>query len=663
VESLSVTSKVDDPDYKKKKKETEERGESLPESWQNFFYPASDFSVKNYVFGKPVSLEFPDYLLISRNYYEKQWRSKTHRRLKNVIVTMDFVPSESSIREVAAVGKAFTPEQEESLKRAFLGADNNLSGSISVSELKEVLRAVDVEVDGVDGDKFFASIPDLSNRTITFDELKHYLTQRSFYRVQAGRYYVALCLFEAECMRAVMHQQLSLPLIPGKDTFASLRTERSVLDSTHGYKEAQSFQNSTSQACFRFIDSQINYQPRELTLLLRALQNNKLESRYNYFVEVRSNRRRKKVDPATTALSKIFITADEHHLLNYKIAAGRMTALLKSRGMYPRDAFSAIDRDRDGLLNIDDLRRGMEWLGLKLDPALLSGFMKEVDKDEDGFINLNEFKDAVGFEEDDTMELATFNQGMPLPPMPTDNEEKKQVKIPEPVLAAIKVKVKKVTKFTQVWTSQGSMSRYKVSIWDPLVSSGFSQNKASVCLGHFAGKGYDSPNRDSTDRLFLEITDTSGNFFGGSSWLPHVLDRFLPHPARFRQAWSLTHGSNPFYAWEPVPPSDEFVALGFIGTKKDKHPDLTCMRCIPRSWCKESTYLEKVWDDSGAAGRAGSIWIFNTLNLIGFVTGSDPPRKRPFDLVSRRFFMKEYTNIRADGISTAPGGKYEAPKG
>lgn len=586
--------------------------------------------------------------------------------IKNVLVTMDFVPSMSGLTEVAAVGKPFSEAQEKSLKRAFVGADNNQSGSISVTELKEVLRAVDVDVDGEDGDKFFSQIPNIESRNITFDELKHYLTQRMFYRVQAGRYYVAISLFEAECMRAFMHHQHGMSVLPGIDTAVALRTEKSTLDMTFGYQPAQNFQDSTAKACYRFIDSSLSYQPRDLSLLLRALQTNDCERRYNFFCEVRSNRRRKQKDPATSALSKVFITADEHHLLNYKIAAGRITALLKSRGMYPRDCFVAIDRDRDGLLNVDDLKRGLDWLGLKLDQALLAGFMKELDSDQDGFINLDEFKQAVGFEDDEGLaESPAFNGGMPLPPMPSDEKEKKVVKIPAPVLAAIKVKVKKVTKFSQVWNSQGSMSRSKISVWEPVVQTNFGgafrANKVTISLGHVAGNGYDNPNRDSIDRLSLEVTDTTGSWVGGSSWLPHVLNRYMPHPARFRLAWSLTHGSNPFYAWEPVPPGDEFVALGFVGTKEEKEPDVKSIRCVARSWCKESGFLRKIWDDSGSSGRQGSIWVINELHLIGFVSGSDPPRKKPFDLKGKRFFLREYSDHTKQEVKATPAA-YNAPQ-
>ena len=142
------------------------------------------------------------------------------------------------------------------------------------------------------------------------------------------------------------------------------------------------------------------------------------------------------------------------------------------------------------MLNLEDLKRGLDWLGLKIDHVVLLGFIKELDKDQDGFINLDEFKGAVGFEDDGTMaqNMTAFNGGMPLPPMPSDDQTKAIVKIPEPVLAAIKVKVKKVTKFTQIWTSQGSMSRQKISIWEPVVSSTIlRQNKVSISMGHFHG--------------------------------------------------------------------------------------------------------------------------------------------------------------------------------
>jgi hypothetical protein len=91
--------------------------------------------------------------------------------------------------------------------------------------------------------------------------------------------------------------------------------------------------------------------------------------------------------------------------------------------------------------------------------------MKELDKDHDGYINIEEFKAAaVGSKDNHTTArmvenaAAAFNKGMPLPPMPLDGKDKKMANIPPPPhLAAIKIKITKVTKFSLVWNSQGSM--------------------------------------------------------------------------------------------------------------------------------------------------------------------------------------------------------------
>ena len=49
---------------------------------------------------------------MSRNYYDPGWSLKTHRRLKNVIVVMDFAPSKAGMQEVASIGKGFTSQQD-----------------------------------------------------------------------------------------------------------------------------------------------------------------------------------------------------------------------------------------------------------------------------------------------------------------------------------------------------------------------------------------------------------------------------------------------------------------------------------------------------------------------------------------------------------------------
>jgi len=373
-----------------------------------------------------------------------------------------------------------------------------------------------------------------------------------------------------------------------------------------------------------------------------------------------SNRRRKQIDPSTKSVAKVFATADEHHMLQFRIATGRITAVLKSRGMYARDAFVAIDRDRDGLLDYEDLRRGLEWLGLKMDHSLVREFIENLDTDKDGRINLEEFKSAVGWEQDsDAGEIVPEFNGVPLERqmMPENDGDKVTNQIPAPMLACIKVKVKKITKFSQVWTSRGSMSRKRGSVWEPSVGTSTRQKKVIVSLGHYAGSNYDNPNKDGRDRLTLEITDTAASWVGGSNWMPVVLDQFMPHPARFRLAWSLTHGSNPFYAWQPIPPSEKFVALGMVGTTSENPPDIKSIRCVSIEWTVDTKYLKMQWNDE----ISGSIWDCNSLHLAGFVSGHDPPRQKPKDLRSSRFFLKDYSKVNAkeDAKSAKKGTKVQ----
>jgi hypothetical protein len=55
------------------------------------------------------------------------------------------------------------------------------------------------------------------------------------------------------------------------------------------------------------------------------------------------------------------------------------------------------------------------------------------------------------------------------------------------------------------------------------------------------------------------------------------------------------------------------------------------------------------------------IWVFNTLNLIGFVSSSDPPRQKGYDLKRSRFFLQEYSDTNSNNVT--PAGGYVNQKG
>jgi hypothetical protein len=55
----------------------------------------------------------------------------------------------------------------------------------------------------------------------------------------------------------------------------------------------------------------------------------------------------------------------------------------------------------------------------------------------------------------------------------------------------------------------------------------------------------------------------------------------------------------------------------------------------------------QIWNDTGAGGgKPGSIWTINSMNLIAFAPGHEPPTEQFFELSAPRFFI--------DGVNSPP---------
>ena len=82
----------------------------------------------------------------------------------------------------------------------------------------------------------------------------------------------------------------------------------------------------------------------------------------------------------------------------------------------------------------------------------------------------------------------------------------------------------------------------------------------------------------------------------------------------------------------------------------DKEPDQNVMRCVPQAWCVKSKVSPmKIWDDSGAGGgKPGSIWTINSMDMVCFVAGHEPPTEPGYELKSMRFFMGQFSRLNED---------------
>ena len=161
-------------------------------------------------------------------------------------------------------------------------------------------------------------------------------------------------------------------------------------------------------------------------------------------------------------------------------------------------------------------------------------------------------------------------------------------------------------------------------MWAPVTAtSWFSRALARphewVVLGHYANEGFKQPGQKiPLLHRTIEVVDSGALGITGSERHWKVINHLLPHPARFQLVWEKRGGKRDLYVWRAIPEDRErFVALGHFCTETDEEPLVECIRCVPKSWCvvtKETPRL--VWEDSGTAGRKGSLWRINSMGLM-----------------------------------------------
>ena len=293
---------------------------------------------------------FPEYLTVSSNYYRRGWSMKFHRRLKNVIMTMDWIPSVDLLEMTGVSGSEtartlLNEEQERHLQQAFDMFDENQSQTITIGQLQSVLTTMGMEVESEE--ETISMLPQgASNKEVSFEVVKAIVQSGAVERIQRGRYMAIVSLAEAETVRGIIHMFPGKSVVEGSSASLALRVNShggsgvpTLLDASHGYESPKPFQASTARQCFRFLDSDSYYQKGELNALLRAVQNNTCDERETFFLDVRSCRRRQQTSTATTPISKLFTTPDQYHLLQYRATCMRIRELLRMKNIFAMDAF------------------------------------------------------------------------------------------------------------------------------------------------------------------------------------------------------------------------------------------------------------------------------------------------------------------------------------
>ena len=174
------------------------------------FYPLSDFRVFVSATSKLNPLEFPPYLALSHNFHAQKWWEKAHRRLKNVVVLMEWVPDPAAWEASSErhTNHSLTPEQHDRLHNLFRKYDAQQTGSIPAAHVRELLAAFDEQSSAAISDDAIAAIATTANGEVAFvnfEALLGAICAAVVLEVRRGHHFVALSLAEAEALRATLH--------------------------------------------------------------------------------------------------------------------------------------------------------------------------------------------------------------------------------------------------------------------------------------------------------------------------------------------------------------------------------------------------------------------------------------------------------------------------
>jgi hypothetical protein len=285
---------------------------------------------------------------------------------------------------------------------------------------------------------------------------------------------------------------------------------------------------------------------------------------------------------------------------------------------------------------------------MKLAPQDIYAVVRHIDSYKDGRIRYPDWEAALKdhtMEEDDEPTTTGATEFGNLEILPKQIDElfvdradiiSRQEEIHDSALREIKVKVKEISSWRQVWSSEGTGARTHVTMWTPHISQHtvFRRNKYRVCLGHYAvvmsqghhislrGAFHISKSAKAPSHLkglTVELTDMDVSTLKKSSNLDEVhVNYLMPHPVGFKMIWwqPSTADTGNLYVWRPIPPSEDFAALGFVATTTNQDPPLDAVRCVNKGFLVPSTMSPtKLWDNAGTGGKKGSFWLVNSLGV------------------------------------------------
>lgn len=171
--------------------------------------PSQFYKLEEFKLYKRRPLQFPDYVSVSNNYFDKRWSGA--RRVKNVVMVLDWNWDASATGMHSHSLEPLTEDQERTLATAIELFDQNNSGQFDLHALELVLKsAAHLKLDEAQLQAFVHEATGSASPVLSYEQIRQILVSGRFDQFQRGRRFVALSLAEAETIRRIMHMRLGM---------------------------------------------------------------------------------------------------------------------------------------------------------------------------------------------------------------------------------------------------------------------------------------------------------------------------------------------------------------------------------------------------------------------------------------------------------------------
>ena len=618
------------------------------ESGVNPFYPLKTFSIYSGLLSKQVDpIDFPACMLVSSNYYRSQWRLSSVKRLKNVVILLEYVPDEH-FKEKRGLLSNLSPEVRGSRKPV---APSWLADPLAL--LDEALQVLDLDAahsltadnieDALDClflDRGLASPlhptkilkGDTSVPLADFKAIvtAWYLSKRMAEITQAeerptmavdspsramvaegepNRYFAVVTLAEAEYLRSAIHR-LTASATEDSPNFA-LRVPGLLtrpLDTSYTYAlkrggAANPILPLMADQVARFVDCDPSgFTSAQITLLMKTLAHVPYAARKEWYLRVMQCRVRPTKPWQHLSIARLFVSPQEQAEMQLEAALDRLQVSLVTRSIDPRSLFGSWDLTRKGKVSSGDVISGVQALQIGgLSQVDIHRIVRKAESGLEGSVTVDGwcrlFPEGMISKTDNAYDngfkVVSAEQGLltEIGGITDSHRLLFQMLKETDVNARYKVKLMPHDSVKKLWSSQG-LNCPAVTVWEAtqLASGGGLLHQRSntvrvrVCLGNLVTFNLD---KSLTQCTVIEVRD----MFAGypkkqlGETLEDFIEKVFPTPTSYRLVWSEKSASNkPLYIWRPVARNEVFQAVGVVCTLTPKEPALTEVRTIPRQW-------------------------------------------------------------------------------